>query len=591
MEQCYKDALKRQRMHSIYDEKTGLLVRQVTQHKGTFYTSLSGEYHIIRESVFYGLGLMQEDPEANSVTVEKIIRTVCSLQDTNPESPTFGVWPLYMEESLDKQPRPDWNWADFCGRGLLQLLIGYADWFSNETIKAIKTAVNNAAYRIMKRNVSPSYTNISCMGTYTTLAAGEYLQDAELSAYAKERFRKMYSFNTFHQCVSEYNSSTYTIESLVDLSLITKDIHDAEIHEKAMILLDMQWGYTLDHFCPENGQWTGPQSRCYQTVQGNRFLSFLQVGAGDRVKLIAPEEIEVEPMWLQAGLHIPERYIGMLTAKDSAFFHRHPVLLDEPEIYASQFRNGNKSIGSFSFCDFWTQRRPVIAYFGTKDAPCYMRLRCMHDDFDFTSGLISCSQNKNVLLCGMSLCNDHGDRHFTMDPIEGKKIMASRLSFRFEFGGDKGIIKSMTVEKCENGFVVTVGDTVFSIYLGRSSFCGAELTSKWEEDENTKYLDLILYDGEVKKISIEDGMEAYFAAAIGMFEKDDIAAEHMFGEISETTGRIWTNDRYSSYGAEYATYVGEYRKQITMMKETRECNIVPARHVWRVAAKTDLGEE
>lgn len=574
-----------------FDRKACLLTRKVTQHKGTFYTSLCGEYHIIRESIFYALGLMQENPAANCGTVEQILRTVCALQDQEPASPTFGVWPLYMEEPLDQQPRPDWNWADFCGRGLLQFLIGYAAWLSEDTVACVKAAVHHAAYRIMRRNVSPAYTNISCMGTYTALAAGEYLPDAELAAYARERFRKLYSYNTFHQCVSEYNSSTYTIESLVDLSLIAKDIHDPAVREQARLLLDMQWGYTLEHFCADNGQWTGPQSRCYETIQGARLLSFLQVGADGRAQLISPEKMELEPMWLQAGLHIPDRWIGMLNARDSHFFHRHPVLLDKPEIYASQFRRGSQSLGSFSFCDFWTQRRPVIAYFGNDSAPCYLRLRCMHDDFDFTSGLMACSQNKNVLVCGMSLCNDHGDRHFTMDPIEGEQITAGYLAFRFEFGGDQRVLRGLRIEERERGYLIAGDDTVFAVYLGRNGYQGRPLAFRWGADAETRYLDLIMYDGPEKHISLSRGTEAYASAVLGMFRPGDPAAEEMFSAVYEDSARIWMEDGYAGYGVSYAERIHTYKTQVPLLQETRECHVTPARHVWRVTAKCGMGEE
>lgn len=589
MDECYIKVLKRQLQHSNFDDKAALLFCTVTQRKGTFYTALSGTYHIIRESIYFALGLMQIDSEKNAGTVERILNAVCDLQDQDPQSPTFGVWPLYMEETLKQQPRPDWNWSDFCGRGLLQFVIGYKKFFSEKTMEKIKQAVYCAAVRIMRRNVSPAYTNISCMGTYTVLAAGEYLEDSELLAYAKERFRKLYTFNMFHQCVSEYNSSTYTVESLTDLSLMAKDVHDAKIQKMAEELLDMQWNYTLEHFCPDNGQWTGPQSRCYDTLQGNSLLSFLQVGAGNRVKLIEPENMMLQPIWLQAGLHIPERLIGMLTAKESHFFRRHPVLLNEPEIYASQFRDKEQSMGSFNFSDFWTQRRPLIAYFGSCEKPAYFRLRCIHDDFDFASGVFACSQYRNIALCGMSLCNDHGDRHFTLDPIENQKILVSRLAFRFEFGGCG--LDTMEFRKTEYGYQIITGDTVFVVWIGNNGFCGKPLCVLQGETEDTRYLDLILYDGPSKDLSVASGIEAYASMVVGMFRVGDPAIQKLQEFIRKEKNRLWIDDGYLQQGIVYAEKIADYNTQVLRMKEFRKCNIIPARHVWRVTAKTDTSEE
>ena len=58
---------------------------------------------------------------------EKILRTVISLQDRNPDSRTYGIWSWFAEEPLDKMSPPDWNWADFCGTQLLQVAIDHKD--------------------------------------------------------------------------------------------------------------------------------------------------------------------------------------------------------------------------------------------------------------------------------------------------------------------------------------------------------------------------------------------------------------------------------------------------------------------------------
>ena len=91
MNECYIKVLKQQLQHSNFDDKAALLFCTVTQRKGTFYTALSGTYHIIRESIYFALGLMQIDSEKNAGTVERILNAVCDLQDQDPQSPTFGV--------------------------------------------------------------------------------------------------------------------------------------------------------------------------------------------------------------------------------------------------------------------------------------------------------------------------------------------------------------------------------------------------------------------------------------------------------------------------------------------------------------------
>ena len=42
------------------------------------------------------------------VTCSKIIGKVLSLQDTDPSSKTYGIWPWLLEEPLEQMSPPDW---------------------------------------------------------------------------------------------------------------------------------------------------------------------------------------------------------------------------------------------------------------------------------------------------------------------------------------------------------------------------------------------------------------------------------------------------------------------------------------------------
>ncbi len=588
-----KNAMERSLKSDKYkfDSDVGLLVHKVKQHKGTFYTSLFGDYHVVRESIFYGVGLMYTDPVKNAPVVSKLIKRVCELEDCDVKSRSCGVWPLYMEEPVQTRERVDWNWSDFCAKGLLQFIIDYNEYFEESLMNDVKRAVTYAAKAIMKRDVNPSYTNISVMGSYVTLAVGEYLENAEIAEYGKERFKKLFRYNMLNGCVSEYNSPTYTIEALTDLSLIRKHIHDEEIREMTDLLLDMQWKYTMEHFCAENGQWTGPHSRCYETIQGNRLLSFLQVGLGKRLMIISDEEFEPEPLWLQSGMKIPEQYISYAAVRGIKSRMRHDVLNDEIHVQASMWRSGDMSLGSFNFCDFWTQRRPVIAYWG-EGSPRYMRIRLMHDDFDFTSGLLQTVQIENLVIAAATLCNDHGDRHFNLDPICDKQINANYLALRFEIGGKDVLEDFKGMEETENLTVLVFKDALIPVRIGRRASGDSCPEVKLIKEKDMIALDVVWHSSEqTETIQLEDGTKAFTAFGTGIFRPNEREKLYtVFGQISETDGAIIYNSGYSAHTVKYPESIGSYKEIVNLLQSSEEHCVTPSRHVWRVPSREDFGE-
>lgn len=102
------------------------------------------------------------------------MKRVVSAQDNNPKSPTYGIWPYFLEESLSQMKIPDWNWADFIGSTLLLIEIRHGEKLSPSLREEVRRAIENAARTIERRNVTMYYTNIAIMGTFVVLAATEF---------------------------------------------------------------------------------------------------------------------------------------------------------------------------------------------------------------------------------------------------------------------------------------------------------------------------------------------------------------------------------------------------------------------------------
>lgn len=71
--------------------------------------------HSSQDATDYVLAFLEEGGDFSRERALRILPYLLSLQDGNPCSPTFGVWPWFFEVSLGQMSPPDWNWADFTG--------------------------------------------------------------------------------------------------------------------------------------------------------------------------------------------------------------------------------------------------------------------------------------------------------------------------------------------------------------------------------------------------------------------------------------------------------------------------------------------
>ena len=92
------------------------MVGQSLNSPGYHTTVRDGTWvHQTRSGVDYAIALLQSGDPARVERARLVVAKVLTLQDANPTSPTYGIWPWLLEEPLAKMSPPDWNWADFIG--------------------------------------------------------------------------------------------------------------------------------------------------------------------------------------------------------------------------------------------------------------------------------------------------------------------------------------------------------------------------------------------------------------------------------------------------------------------------------------------
>lgn len=487
--------LKRvEELHADYNPEWRLL-RRPFRSPGYHTAIRKADYvHPTREALVYAVALLDMGDEAYRERAFHLIERIVSLQDTDPSSPTFGIWSWFYEEPLEQMSPPDWNWADFNGKQLLLAVIRYADLFPAELLAQTKQAICNSCDAIIKRNVGPEYTNIAIMGAFVTLLAGETLGIERYRQYGLDRLDRFYRYTLERGAFNEYNSPTYAIIAVEELSSIATETSEPRARVQVAELLDIAWRMIAVHYHPPTGQWSGPQSRAYDSLLTPERLTFLQVACGDRVSFLPEEKAVYGLTWYGNEIACPEKYFSYFTSEpDREWVQGLGSAGAGRERQASTYMNGRLSLGTFNSNIMWNQCRNLLGYIVNDNGAAYVHLRVLHDGYDYSSAVFSSVQRQSTVLCGITFATDAGGTHPNLDQVHGR-IDASDLRIRFELGG---CLDGAQVSTEDAGVSLHLGDHTLKVKTVYGEFDGCPVT-EWESSrEGDKLcLDLVLYRGE-----------------------------------------------------------------------------------------------
>ncbi len=394
--------------------------------------------HPTRESLEYALLLLEDGTRERTERALRIVDRVLPLQVTDPESKWYGLWGWYLEEPPEKMAPADWNWADFNGSLLGQIDFRHGARLPQDLRRRMRESLLHAARSIVRRDASPSYTNIAVLGGFVTLAAGELLGDRELLDYGRERMRRVCAEVDRTGSFAEYNSPTYARVTLAALTRIRMYLKQEEARRRAAAVERRLWEHMAAHWDAARKQFTGPMSRCYSNDFGRPV--WFEKALGGRLKLATPDNRTGDDDG-ETALHdfrCPEDLAPRFLAAVPGRMHRELYIADPPTSGASYFSR-DFSLGSASRSDFWVQRRPLIGYFGDASRPArVLQLRVVKDGYDFSSAVFHSVQDRGRVLAVIGFRNPGGDRHISLDPIRGGRFECGRLFAEFHLDGLPG---------------------------------------------------------------------------------------------------------------------------------------------------------
>ncbi|UCG57558.1 MAG: hypothetical protein JSU70_22165 [Phycisphaerales bacterium] len=537
--------------HARYDPAEKMIRRPFSSPG--YHTTLKGGYvHPTRDSLNYAVALLDSGEPDLLGRAEQILRRVISLQDQEPDSRTYGIWSWFLEEPLDKMSPPDWNWADFCGTQLLQVAIDHMHRLADDLKLEVKQSILHAAYSIKRRNVGPGYTNIALMGTYVTLVAGELFEVDELTEYGKARLKRFHHYTLEQGSFREYNSPTYTVVAIKEITRMLGHVRDPDSQKLLRDLNRRAWFHVARRYHPPTRQWAGPHSRCYRTLLSDSTLAFIQRATGDQVHLV-PEGLALESL----DAH------RLIAECPSDFFHH---FTDPPErrleietfarggagghdIIGTTYMHPDFTLGSVNIGDLWNQRRPLLAYWKTETGVAAMRLRCLHDGYDYASASLFAVQDKADILGAVVFATDRGDTHISLDRIKDATIKAKDLRLRLQFEGATDDIELPSRAKVGEAVCLSAGRVTCAFHVPHAAFEERAIEMQTGQDDETLYIDVVLYTGPERDLNFAKISEAAAIFALSVRQMpppQHLTPQFNFG-VSSAAGAItavWKrNDR------------------------------------------------
>ncbi len=472
--------------------------------------------HETRTNIYYALALLELGDEAYRERAAAVIRNVLSFQVIDPYDPAYGIWPWCCEEPVPMMAPPDWNWADFIGAALCHMLAEYRDRIDAELESEIADALKRAAWSIFRRNMQPHYTNIALMGAAVAGCAGELLGIPLLSEYAARRLEAFQVYTREQGGLNEYNSPTYTFVALHEVERILQLVKkNRRLIIAAHTLHAYIWEEIGKRFHPATGQLGGPQSRAYSEFLSPKTMAFLEETAGVASRKREEAESGLLLFTYDGIRHLPcpenlRHYFTRFTEEEREIVQRFVKRADaEKSFVGTTYMTPELTFGSINRECFWTQRRPLLAYWpsGKGDTPAMFRMRFCKDGKDFASGGVRLAQEKTRVAFAFNMLTDRGDWHIGLGRSADGGFSFSKLALRFELAAEDA-------ELLSDGRTMKSGNYRVVIHGLPGMFAGNPVTWRSGRDADRVWVEAVLYDGPETRKQFDESLTAMIGGGV-----------------------------------------------------------------------------
>jgi hypothetical protein len=374
-----------------------------------------------------------------------------------------------------------------------------------------------------------------------TLFAGELLDLPEYRDYGRERLRRFHAYTVENGSFEEYNSPTYTIVALHELSRLAAHVRDAESRPLIDDLVRRAWTEIATHFHAPTRQWAGPHSRAYRSLLSPSALVQIQRGTAGRVSFGVSEN---DREFIRLPLACPPDLEPLFTSLPSPRTVTQTFVKRSGTV-GTTYLHPHYALGSVNRGDLWNQRRALVAYFGSAAQPGYLHLRFLKNHYDFSSAILHSAQREGLVVGAVDFLTNGGDTHISLQRVQDATITARDLRLRFELGGSG---RAATVQLTgENTATIAAGDLTFHLTLAHARFGEITGTLSTGTDRDVRFLDVILHTGAERTFKLTDLQEAILAFALSVGPHAAPAVSTANGQLTLAVDGLSATARLAPY--------------------------------------------
>ena len=551
-----------QKLAQRYDEDYGMIATYVKNQSTGYHSRQVGNIHPNCLNGIFAQAVLCCGYEPEYAHALGIVEKLCDAQDVRPGSKTFGLWSNNMDEDLDHMIVPDYNRADFINRFMQHIICESQCPIPEALRQKMLKAIRNAAECTIRRNVGLDYSNIIAMTCLTLVRSGEILEDQRIFEFGKNKMRKAIEYLRFNGAWSEYNSSGYVLVIMDAVSSMLHTFRDPECLEMAREMSWYAWRQLAQHYNMTLGQLTPPQARSYIDVESGELAWQIWRGTKGKYGWPLPETTNLHMgtrgneeqllTMLLTPLDCPEDLFPLFEEKErflaDTYYKKNTVRdLDEdftiirewdsPDLTAYSYQTPGFSMGVFSLCDTWVQRRNCMVVWD-KENPKTFRIRSIEGNYDFCGGVTYAQQKDNRILGQVGLVTDRGTFHFILDKVKNGIYETDALYFQFVLGG---ACDDLTIRQDGKDFYVEDGAFTIKLHIEKWVYDGKDAPVYVAADGKSVILEG--YKGEKTKLDTN-----ILAHTYGLFTMTVEDSTHKAADAALTYGL--ENDKLSSKWAD-----------------------------------------
>ena len=172
------------------------------------------EVHIVRESVWYALGLLMRQENDDVERAGRAIEAIMRYQFDTPSTIYHGTFRRYTEEPTPPENPTVWqdydpNWREFICTVFILMLIEFRDLLPTPLQDKMLHSIQLATEGTIIRRVDAQYTNIALMSAFLLDYAGKELNKPAWREFGTSLAQEIYDLFRQHGTFYEYNSPTY----------------------------------------------------------------------------------------------------------------------------------------------------------------------------------------------------------------------------------------------------------------------------------------------------------------------------------------------------------------------------------------------